>query len=68
MLFTKKDHKFCAYCAHGEALDEESVCCRFRGVRNANSKCMRFRYDPTKRVPPPKSPLLSSCSDEDFRL
>ncbi len=69
MLFRKKMPRSCAYCQHGVKLDEETVLCARKGVRPLDGKCMRFRYDPCKRIPlKAKAPDLSKYDAEDFSL
>lgn len=51
MLFRKKIEHRCCHCAHSTDLDEDTVLCTKKGVRDRYSKCRRFRYDPCKRVP-----------------
>lgn len=69
MLFRKKIERSCLYCAYGTKLDDESILCTKRGVVLADSKCRKFLYDPTKRVPAkPKAPDFQKYSEEDFKL
>lgn len=51
MLFRKKIECCCAYCAHSTPLNEEQIHCRKKGVKDLDSKCLFFTYDPTKRIP-----------------
>ena len=51
MLFRKKIQPRCAYCTHSTAMDDQQVKCRKKGVKDADDKCIFFRYDPTKRIP-----------------
>lgn len=67
MFFRKKMQKCCAYCAFATKLDEEQVLCSKRGVKEASQKCMKFHYDPYKRVPlKAKAPDFNKYSEEDF--
>ncbi len=50
-LFRKRIERRCAYCIHGTQLDEDTVLCCKKGLRNIDSKCRKFAYDPCKRVP-----------------
>ena len=69
MLFRKKMEGSCAYCAHGVKVNEEQVLCAKKGLRSIGEKCRRFRYDPTKRIPPrPKALDFQKYSKEDFSL
>lgn len=69
MLFRKKMEKSCAYCAYGVKLDDEQVLCSKKGLRDLFSKCRKFKYDPTKRVPSrPKALDFGKYEEEDFTL
>lgn len=69
MLFRKKIEKSCTYCAHGAMLDDETVLCAKKGLRPISSKCFRFRYDATKRVPKKAKAIdFSQYSEKDFSL
>lgn len=69
MLFRKRIDKCCAYCTYATKLDDDQVLCSKRGVKEATQKCLKFRYDPYKRVPArPKSPDFDKYSEEDFKL
>lgn len=69
MLFRKKMERSCSYCAYGVKLDDESVLCSRKGLRSLFGKCRKFRYDPTKRIPPkPKALDFQQYREEDFSL
>ena len=69
MLFRKKISPQCAYCIHGTKLAEGNILCPKKGLREADDKCFRFRYDPTKRIPLKAKALDFSKYDEhDFSL
>lgn len=69
MLFRKKIEKRCEYCRYSARLDEETVLCSRKGQRPAEGKCLRFRYDPLKRVPmKAKAMDFSKYDGEDFSL
>lgn len=69
MLFEKKMEPRCAYCARGEALDEEQVACSKKGIMPAGGHCRAFRYDPLKRVPPRPAVLdTEKLNEADFSL
>ena len=69
VLFRKDMEASCAYCRHGAKIDDDTVLCSRKGLRGCNEPCLRFSYDPLKRVPEPLSCIeLSSFSDEDFSL
>lgn len=69
MLFRKKIEKSCSYCIHSTKLDDETVLCIKKGVKPIDGKCLRFRYDPTKRIPPKAKALdFSKYDQEDYSL
>jgi len=69
MLFRKKIEKSCSYCIYSTKLDDEQALCVKMGVVDLYSKCRKFRYDPTKRIPPkPKAPDFEQYTQEDFSL
>ena len=69
MLFRKKIEKSCSYCVHSAKLDDENVLCAKKGIKPTTGKCMRFRYDPTKRIPPKAKALdFSKYDQEDYSL
>lgn len=69
MLFRKKIPRSCAYCTYGVKLDEEQVLCAKKGIRPIDGKCLRFKYDPCKRIPAKAKALdFSKYSQEDFSL
>lgn len=69
MLFRKKIPRSCSYCAYGVKLDDESVLCSKKGLRTLSGKCLKFRYDPTKRIPvKPKALDFEKYNKEDYSL
>ena len=69
MLFRKKMPRSCAYCIHGTRLEDGQILCAKKGVRSDQDKCLRFRYDPCKRIPVKMKPLdFSKYETEDFSL
>ncbi len=69
MLFRKKVEKVCAHCLHCTLLDEDTVLCCKKGIREASSKCRKFKYDPCKRVPAKqKAPDFAKYEEYDFSL
>ena len=69
MLFRRDIEPCCAYCQHGEALNEEESVCKKRGVTALDYSCSAFKYDPLKREPP-RSALLKTdgLSEKDFSI
>ena len=69
MLFRQKIEKSCTYCTFCAKLNDGTILCAKRGVLNDDTGCMRFRYDPCKRIPPKMKPLDTKKYDEvDFSL
>lgn len=69
MLFRKKIARRCSYCLHCTKLDEEQVLCTKSGVMPLDGKCLKFSYDPCKRVPgKPKALDFSKYEKEDYSL
>lgn len=69
MLFRKKMPRACGYCTHGTRLEDGSILCCKKGLRADSDKCLRFRYDPCKRVPVKARALdFSKYREEDFSL
>lgn len=69
MLFRKKIERSCSYCVYGTRLEDETVLCIKKGIRTKEDKCLRFRYDPCKRIPVKAKALdFSRYNDEDFSL
>lgn len=69
MLFRKGIEKSCTYCQFGTMPEEGVVLCSKRGMLSPYRKCRKFRYDPTKRVPPkPRALDFEKYDQEDFSL
>ena len=69
MLFRKKITRSCAYCSFGTKLNDTDILCTKRGIRNIDSSCRKFQYDPCKRIPPKlKASDFSKYDNEDFSL
>lgn len=69
MLFRKKIEKSCIYCIHGTKLNDDSFLCAKRGIRLDSNGCVRFKYDPFKRIPArAKAMDFSKFDQEDFSL
>ena len=68
LTFDKKLSKYCLYCTHGQYLEyTDEVFCTKKGFVQKFDKCMRYKYDPLKRVPTPKD-VVGEYSKEDFKL
>ena len=69
MLFRKKIDPSCSYCARSAKLEDGQLLCAKKGIVPCDGKCMAFRYDPFKRVPPkPKALDFSKYNKEDYSL
>lgn len=69
MLFRKKIEKSCSYCIHGTRLNDSEILCTKKGIRTEEQKCMRFRYDPTRRIPKKQKALdFSQFDSVDYSL
>lgn len=69
MLFRKITERSCSCCQHCTKLNDEQVLCSKRGIMPADGQCMRFTYDPCKRIPgKPKALDLSKYNQEDYSL
>ena len=69
MLFRKEIEPRCAYCVHGEQVEDDVVLCLKKGVCSPGGHCRSFSYDPFRRTPPKSAaPDFSRLKDEDFSL
>ena len=63
-----QEKEACRICAHGIlSPDGESVLCVKTGIRQLDSSCRSFKYDPLKRVPK-RQPTAGGFTKEDFEL
>ena len=69
MLFRKKIEHSCTYCVHGTKLNDGTILCAKKGIRRDDQGCVRFKYDPCKRIPVrAKAMDFSKYDQEDFSL
>ena len=69
MLFRKKIARSCAYFEKGTVLDDGQILCFKKGLRQPEDRCMRFRYDPCKRIPQKAKALdFSKYDNQDYSL
>ncbi len=69
MLFRRKIERSCTYCQFGTQMEEGLILCTKKGLRRADGKCRRFRYDPCKRIPHKAKALdFSKYDEQDFSL
>ena len=68
-MFDKNIEPNCAYCRYATSLGFDEYFCVRRGIMEGSGSCGRFRYEPTKRVPP-AAPVVkeSELTEEDFAL
>lgn len=65
-LFRKKIDRACQYCSYAiTGSDEYITCIKKKKQMSLDSKCMRFQYDPLKRVPQ-KAKALDFSKYEEF--
>lgn len=68
VLNKKETTPACRICSHGIlSADGESVLCVKTGIRQLDSSCRSFKYDPLKRVPMRKRGM-GNFTKEDFEL
>ena len=68
-LFRKNMDPSCAYCTHGQQVNEREVACVKRGIVPIGHHCRAFRYDPLKRVLPRPAVLdTEKLNEADFSL
>jgi len=69
MLFRKKIERRCEYCRFAARLEDGTILCAKKGIKSQDDKCIKFKYDPTKRVPVKAKALdFSKYDDADFSL
>lgn len=69
MLFRKKIERSCTYCVYGAKLNDGTILCAKKGICVDDQGCMRFKYDPCKRIPVrAKAMDFSKYDQEDFSL
>lgn len=68
LKFNKKTEKYCKYCIHGKYLEyTDEVFCTKKGFVDKFSKCLKYKYDPLKRVPEKVRPF-AEFTKEDFEI
>lgn len=69
MLFRKKIERRCSYCLHCTKLNDDQVLCTRRGVMPIDGQCLKFSYDPCKRIPGKAKALdFRKYDHEDYTL
>lgn len=69
-LFRKKIDRACQHCCHAIISSEKYITCiKKKKLMSPDSKCMRFQYDPLKRIPHKAKPLdFSKYEEFDYSL
>ncbi len=68
-LFSKEIEPCCIYCARSRKVNENEVICIKHGIVSCNFKCRKYKYDPTKRIPPEPAVFDSTTfSADDFKI
>lgn len=66
--FNKKQEKYCLNCTYGKFLEyTDEVFCVKKGFKSKFEKCMKYKYDPLKRVPESRL-SKQEFKEEDFKL
>ena len=69
MLFRNKIQRACAYCIHSTSLNSEVLLCVKKGLVQTEGKCLKFKYDPCKRIPlKAKVQGFEKFTEDDFKL
>lgn len=69
MLFNKKIPRSCAYCTYATRLNEDEALCVKKGIVRVDKGCLKFRYDPCKRIPfKMKTSDFHKYDNDDFTL
>ncbi len=69
MLFRKNKERQCRYCVYATLKEDETVLCSKRGIRSQDNWCLRYTYDPCKRIPVKEKALdFSKYEEFDFSL
>ena len=68
-LFRKKIERSGTYCVHGAKLNDGTILCAKKGIQGDDQGCVRFKYDPCKRIPlKGKAPDFGKYTEDDFKL
>lgn len=68
LIDSKEVPQICAICSFGTLLaDGSGILCKKTGIRQPDSSCKKFEYDPLKRVPR-RGPEIPEFTEEDFSL
>lgn len=69
MLFRKKIDRSCSYCLHCTKLNDDRVLCTKCGIMPIDGACIKFTYDPCKRIPGKAKALdFAKYNHEDYSL
>ena len=69
-LFRKKVERACQYCTYAIGVNDLNVTCvKKKKLCPLDGKCLRFKYDPLKRVPSKMKALdFSKYEEYDYSL
>jgi hypothetical protein len=51
LLFDQYIEPRCGYCLRGNEIGDGDVICVKKGIVSSDDACLRFVYEPTKRIP-----------------
>ena len=68
LTFNKKQEKYCMHCIYGQYLEySDEVFCSKKGFVEKFNKCIKYKYDPLKRIPTTND-IKSNFKKEDFEI
>lgn len=68
-IFSKEIEPHCVYCMYSKQISDEQAICNKHGIVSTNFHCRKYKYDPTKRVPPEPAVLeTESFTADDFKI
>ncbi len=68
-IFSKEIEPYCIYCVHSKPIGSMQVICPKHGIVSTNYHCRKYKYDPTKRIPPEPAAMDIECfTAEDFKI
>ena len=67
-MFNKDITKKCAHCLHSTPLaNSDEMACKIKGIVGYDDLCIKYKYDPLKRVPKAQK-LKDNYIPDDFIL
>ena len=68
LLNSKEYPKDCEYCVYGRLSPKgDTILCEKKGIIPIGDTCIKYKYDPLKRVPKKKL-RVESADPDDFKL